>query len=104
MLNRTNFVLFEQRDGSSSVTWILYTARIQSSAVQATRDARIPDLKITYGFQSANGWGYERAEIRRLITDKRRMQSGFAERLARLDQESYERCASVGARGEHVGN
>jgi hypothetical protein len=103
MLNRINFVVFEQRDGSTSVTRILYTARIPHWVVQATRDARTSDLKIACAFQNTNSCGYEQAEIRRLITDKRRKRSKFVERLVRLDQESYERFASVGARGEHVG-
>lgn len=104
MLNRINFVVFEQRDGSTGVTWILYTARIPGWVAQATRDARISDLKIAYEFQNTNGWDYEQAGIRRLITDKRRKRSRFVERLVMLDRESYERHASVGARGEHVGN
>jgi hypothetical protein len=103
MLNRINFVVFEQRGGSTSVTRILYTARIPNWVEQATRDARISDLTIAYRFQSTNSWYYGQAEIRRLITDKRRKRSKFVERLVRLDQESYERFESVGARGEHVG-
>lgn len=104
MLNRINFVVFEQRDGSTGVDWNLYTARIPAWVVQSTQDARISDLKIACEFQNTNGWGYERAEIRRLITDKRRKRSRFVERLVELDRESYERHASVGARGEHFGN
>ena len=104
MLNRINFVLFESRDGSSGVTLILYTAHSRSSAGVLTGDAGSFDPEIVTRFQSANGWGRERSKIRRLITDKRRKRSRFVERLVKLDQESYERHASVGARGEPIGN
>jgi hypothetical protein len=104
MLNRTNFVLFEWRNLSSGVTWILYTAHRGSWAAGLTRGKRILDLNIVNRFQNTDGWIYESAKIRRLITDKRRRRSSFLERLVRLDKESYERHASRGARGEWIGD
>jgi hypothetical protein len=104
MLNLANFMVFESRDGSSGVTLILYTAHCRSSAAVLTEDEGSFDLKIVTPFQSGNGWGRERSKIRRLITDKRRKRSMFVERLIKLDQEFYERYASVGARGEPIGN
>jgi len=104
MLNLPNFVLFEWRNERIGVTWILYTADKRSwAAVQAGHKGSF-DLKIVTRFPSANGLGRERSKIRRLITDKRRQRSRFVERLVKFDQESYERHASVGARGEPIGN
>lgn len=104
MLNLANFMVFESRDGSSGVTLILYTAHCRSSAAVLTEDEGSFDPEIMTRFQSVNSWGRERSKIRRFITDKRRKGSKFLERLVKLDQESYERHASVGARGEPIGN
>ena len=100
MLNRTNFVLFEQRNVSRGVTWFVYTAHRGSWTAGIVRGEWILDLNIVNRSQNAEGWIYERARIRGLITDKRRKRSRFLERLVRLDKESYERHASGGARGE----
>jgi hypothetical protein len=104
MLNRTNFVLFQRCNRGSSVTWVLYTARRHSLGRPSNGDAGVFDLKTMNCFHSTNGWVSERSGFRRLITDKRRKRSRFVERLVKLDQESYERHASVGARGEQIGN
>jgi hypothetical protein len=104
MLNGTNFHFSEYSNGSSSVTWILYTAYRGNLAAVLMGNGRMFGLSISYGFQSANGWSCERRKIRRLITDKRCKRSRFVERLVRLDEEAYERHASVGARGEWIGD
>jgi len=104
MSNLTNCVLLEWRDGSSGVTLILYTAHSRTWITVPTGDEGQIDLKIVTQLQRGNGWGCEAPRIRRLITDKRRQRSIFVERLVKLDQESYERHASVGARGEPIGN
>ena len=104
MLNLTNFVVFESRDGSSGVTVILYTAHSRSSAAVLAGDEGSFDPKIVTRFQRVNGWDVSDSTIRRLITDKRRQRSRFVERLVKFDQESHERHASVGARGEPIGN
>jgi len=104
MLNLSNFVVSESRDRSRGMTVILYTAHSRSSAAVLAGDEGSFDPKIVTRFQRVNGWGVSDSKIRRLITDKRRQGSRFVERLVKLDKESYERHASVGARGEPVGN
>jgi hypothetical protein len=104
MLNLTTFLVFEPRDGSSGVTLILYTALSRRSAGALTGETRSFDPEIVTPFQRVNGWGGERSKTRGFITDKRRKGSMFVERLVKLEQESYERHASVGARGEPIGN
>ncbi len=104
MLNLTNFVLLEWRNGRISVTSILYTADKCAWVAVLTGDEGKFDLKIVTRVQSANGSDGERSKTRRFITDKRRKGSMFVERLVKLDQESYERHASIGARGEPIGN
>jgi len=104
MLNRTNFVLSEGLDGSSGVTLILYTAHKRGWAELERRDQGSFGLKTVAQFQSTYCWGGRRSKFRSLITNKRRKRSRFLERLITLDQESYERYAWVGARGEPIGN
>jgi len=104
MLNRANFVLFECRNGSSGVTSILYTAHKRGWAELERRDQGSFGLKIATQFQSTYCWGGRQSKFRSLITNKRRKRSTFLERLITLDQESYERYAWVGARGEPIGN
>ena len=55
MLNRTNFVLFEQRNVSRGVTWFVYTAHRGSWTAGIMRGEWILDLNIVNRSQNAEG-------------------------------------------------
>jgi hypothetical protein len=104
MLNQTNLVSFEWRNGSIGVASILYTGLDMRFGCQENARAGERRSGNCGPVSKRDGWVRERAKFRPLITNKRRKRSRFLERLIRLDKESYERHASVGARGEPIGN
>jgi hypothetical protein len=104
MPNLTKFALFRSRRGSSSVAGIAYTAGQCDTVIVRRGDERSFDVKIATSVPTGNDLGSERPRIRRLITDKHRKRSRFVERLVKLDKESYERHAYVGATGDPIGH
>ena len=91
-------------DGGSSVNRLAYTdADFVNSEPSPDGQRRYRPTSLQSVVVATHSGPYT-PTVQPLITNKRARKSSFMRRLAKLDREAYERCASVGAQGEPVGD